>query len=190
MSVRINYGAYLWHDLLWTSGGKLVLMKCNSHITFYDFDKDGVPSTRTVSNLVITHTKGEDTEIGTKEFDKTCKKIGHWEELKEALCYKNTFPITGGSNNNTRINFYSRSHKTRGTNIVSKSVPTKNRIVFWADLLDRQICKKDKVRISIEDYSNMWIQPIYIYIYIYILWNLGTTKNKLTQHVTCLSKQQ
>ena len=83
--VRVKHDTQLWHDLLWTSGGKLVLQKCGFYLIFYDFDKDGVPSMRKIGDLVITleNEKGEDIEIRTKKIDETSKNLGHWKEPKE-----------------------------------------------------------------------------------------------------------
>ena len=52
--VWVKHDAQLWYDLLWASGRKLKLQKCCFHLIFYNFDKDGIPSMRNVSDLVIT----------------------------------------------------------------------------------------------------------------------------------------
>ena len=63
--VRVKHDVQLWHDLLWASGGKLELQKYCFHLIFYNFDKDGVPSMRKISDLVITleNEKGEDIKF-------------------------------------------------------------------------------------------------------------------------------
>ena len=35
--------AQLWHNLLWTSGGKLELPECGYHTIYYEFEDTGLP---------------------------------------------------------------------------------------------------------------------------------------------------
>ena len=44
--VMMQKDAQLWHDLLWTSGGKLELPKCGYHIVDYEFDGYGLATKR------------------------------------------------------------------------------------------------------------------------------------------------
>ena len=52
----MKHDAQLGHYLLRASRGKLELElhKCSFHLIFYDFDRNGVPSMRKISALVIT----------------------------------------------------------------------------------------------------------------------------------------
>ena len=52
--VRVKHDVQLWRDLLWASRERMELQKCGFHLIFYDFDKNGVPSMRKISDLVIT----------------------------------------------------------------------------------------------------------------------------------------
>ena len=59
---------------------------------FYDFDNNGIPSMRKISDLVITleNEKGEDIEIRTKKINEARKNLGHWkepDEIKESAQY-------------------------------------------------------------------------------------------------------
>ena len=38
----MKHDAQLWHDVLFTSGGKLELTKCGFHAFNYEFDEDGL----------------------------------------------------------------------------------------------------------------------------------------------------
>ena len=93
--VRVKHDAQLWHGLLWASGGKLELHKCGFHLNFYNFDKNGVPSIRKISDQVITleNEKGEDIEIRTKKIDKARKNLRHWKEPEEIKVPKQ-FPVS------------------------------------------------------------------------------------------------
>ena len=93
--VRVKHDAQLWHDLLWTSGGKLELQKCGFHLIFYDFDYDSVPSMRKIGDLVITlkNEKGEDIEIRTKKIDEARKNLGTGRSRKR-LKKPAQFPVS------------------------------------------------------------------------------------------------
>jgi hypothetical protein len=47
---RMRYGAQLWHDLLWTSGGALELTKCQYYLMDWDFTIAGAPILNTGTN--------------------------------------------------------------------------------------------------------------------------------------------
>ena len=49
----VKHDAQLWHDLLWSSGGKLELSKCGFHIMYYDFDSDELPTLKNLDSTSI-----------------------------------------------------------------------------------------------------------------------------------------
>ena len=71
--------AQLWHDLLWTSGGKLELLKCGYHLFDYKFDKDGLSRMQFTPNCNITlkDQKNEEVMIKAKSIFEPQKNLGH-----------------------------------------------------------------------------------------------------------------
>ena len=94
--VRVKHDAQLWHDLLLASGGKLELQKYCFHLIFYVFfDKNGVPSTRKISNLVIKleNERNEVIGIRTKKINKVRTNVGHLKEPEQIKVPKH-FPVS------------------------------------------------------------------------------------------------
>ena len=82
--VQAKVDAQLWHNLLWSSGDKLELQKCNFHIIFHNFDNNRVPSMRNIEEHVIslTNEKGKAIQIRTKKIDEARKNLGHWKKQR------------------------------------------------------------------------------------------------------------
>ena len=107
------------------------------YLKFTDWDKDGVPSMRTIGDLIITleNKKEEGNEIRTKNKDEAQKNLGHWKEQKNRKQPKKSC-IIGNNNNNIRINHYIISDTKRSLNVISRSVLTNNRISARTDILE------------------------------------------------------
>ena len=65
------------------------------HLIFYNIDKDGVPSIRKISDLVITlaNEKGEDIKDQTKKIGEAQKNLVHWKE-PEGIKWPNQFSVS------------------------------------------------------------------------------------------------
>ena len=74
---------------------KLNTPEMRLYLIFYNFDKNGVPSIRKNSDLVITleNEKGEDIEIWTKNIDKVQENLGHWKKPEE-IKVPEQFPVS------------------------------------------------------------------------------------------------
>lgn len=71
--------AQLWHNLLWTSGGKLELSKCGYHLFDYEFDKDGLSQMQFTPNCNITleDQNNNAVVIKAKSIFEPRKNLGH-----------------------------------------------------------------------------------------------------------------
>ena len=69
--------------------------------------------------------------------------------------------IARDSNYNIRINLYDRIHKTQSIDIIPRSISTNSRIPTRTDLLDQQVSKQDRIRITTKghcvDTTDTWL---------------------------------
>jgi hypothetical protein len=82
LKAMMTEDAQLWHDLLWTTGGKLELPKCGYHIIYYDFNDSGIPEMRlTPKNDCVTlkNDQGVEVKINGKNTYTPQKNLGHFK---------------------------------------------------------------------------------------------------------------
>jgi hypothetical protein len=77
--------AQLWHDLLWCSGGKLLLSKCGYHVIYYDFDDSGIPRMRhnPGKSITLKNDEGDLIPIQSQNIYQTRINLGHAKSPKD-----------------------------------------------------------------------------------------------------------
>ena len=77
----MKHDAQLWHDVLFTSGGKLELTKCGFHAFDYEFDEDGQARKkhREECEIVLQDQNGDDMPIQSKTIYTMRKNLGHFK---------------------------------------------------------------------------------------------------------------
>ena len=79
---KMTQDAQLWHDLLWSSGGKLELPKCGYHLIYYNFNDNGLPHMRVISpadKIILKKDEGVDVPIKAKSIFVPRKNLGHYK---------------------------------------------------------------------------------------------------------------
>ena len=109
--------AQLWHDLLWTLGGKLELSKCGYHAIDYEFDDYGVATMkyRPADSIRLRDHAATEVEIHLKTIFTTRKNLGHYKALtgtckkqfemlkQKALQLTSEIAACGGSREDVRL---------------------------------------------------------------------------------------
>ena len=69
MKQMMTVDAQLWHKILWVTGGKLELNKCEYHLIYFDFDSSGLPGMRVNppnDSVILKNQQGKEIEIKLK----------------------------------------------------------------------------------------------------------------------------